>query len=66
MQWEYVFLAAIALVLMLEGLLALLAPDRARQWMMRMIELPTPHLRMIGLIAITLGVLLLYLTRWLA
>lgn len=65
MQWEYV-LAAIALVIMLEGLLALFAPDRARQWMLRMIELPTPQFRMLGLIAITLGVLLLYLTRWLA
>ena len=64
MQWEFV-LAVIALVLMLEGLVALLAPDLARRWMVRMIELPSTQFRMMGLIAITLGMLLLYLTRWL-
>ena len=65
MQWEFV-LAAIALVLMLEGLIALLRPDLARRWMLRMIELPSSQFRMMGLIAVTLGVLLLYLTRWLS
>ena len=65
MQWEFV-LAAIALVLMLEGLVALLSPDSARRMMLRMIELPTPQFRMMGLVAVTLGVLLLYLTRWLS
>ena len=64
MQWEFV-LAAIALVLILEGLVALLGPDLARRMMLRMIELPTVQFRMIGLIAVTLGVLLLYVTRWL-
>lgn len=65
MQWEFV-LAAIALVLMLEGLVALLSPDLARRMMLRMVELPTTQFRMMGLIAVTLGVLLLYLTRWLS
>lgn len=65
MQWEFV-LAAIALVIMLEGLIALLSPEMARRMMLRMIELPTPQFRMMGLIAVTLGVLLLYLTRWLS
>lgn len=65
MQWEFV-LAALALVIMLEGLVALLSPESARRMMLRMIELPTPQFRMMGLIAVTLGVLLLYLTRWLS
>lgn len=65
MQWEFV-LAAIALVIMLEGLIALLSPELARRMMLRMIELPTMQFRMMGLIAVTLGVLLLYLTRWLS
>lgn len=65
MQWEFV-LAAIALVIMLEGLIALLSPDLARRMMLRMIELPTPQFRMMGLIAVTLGVLLLYFIRWLS
>ena len=65
MQWEFV-LAAIALVIMLEGLIALLSPELARRMMLRMIELPTTQFRMMGLIAVTLGVLLLYLTRWLS
>lgn len=65
MQWEFV-LAAIALVIMLEGLIALLSPDLARRMMLHMIELPTPQFRRMGLIAVTLGVLLLYLTRWLS
>ena len=64
MQWEFV-LVAIALVIMLEGLVALLSPDLARRMMLRMIGLPTVQFRMMGLIAVTLGVLLLYLTRWL-
>lgn len=64
MQWEFV-LAAIALVLILEGLVALLGPDLARRMMLRMVELPTVQLRMMGLIAVTLGVLLLYFMRWL-
>ncbi|MCY4611536.1 MAG: DUF2065 domain-containing protein [Gammaproteobacteria bacterium] len=64
MQWEFV-LAAIALVLILEGLVALLGPDLARRMMLRMVELPTVQFRMMGLIAVTLGVLLLYFMRWL-
>lgn len=65
MQWEFV-LAAIALILMLEGLVALLSPDFARRLMMRMVELPPAQFRMMGLLGVTLGVLLLYLTRWLS
>ena len=64
MQWEFV-LAALALVLILEGLVALLSPDLARRMMLRMVELPTVQFRAMGLLAVTFGVLLLYLMRWL-
>ncbi len=65
MQWELV-LAFVALVLMLEGLVALLAPMQARRWMQRMMELPDLQFRMVGLIAVTVGVVLLYVSRFLA
>ncbi len=65
MQWEFL-LAVVALILMLEGLIALVAPTQARRWMQRMMELPDLQFRVMGLIAVTIGVILLYVSRWLA
>ena len=65
MQWE-ILLTAVALILVLEGLIALVAPMQARRWMQRMLELPDLQFRVMGLIAVTIGVLLLYVSRWLA
>ncbi len=65
MQWEYV-LVAVALVVILEGLIALANPAMARRWMQRMMELTDQQLRFAGLVGVTVGVVLLYLVRLLS
>ena len=57
------FLTAIALVLVLEGLFLALFPHRLRQVLEMMQEVPPETLRMGGLIAATLGVLLVWILR---
>ena len=53
------FLAACALVLVLEGLLPLLAPQVWREAFRRLIELSDGQLRFVGLISIGVGAILL-------
>lgn len=65
MLWEYI-LVAVALVLMLEGLVALASPGLARSWLERMLQLSDQQLRFMGLIGVTLGVVVLYLVRLLS
>ncbi len=52
---------AIALMLILEGLFPFLSPERYRRFITQMQSLDDNGLRMGGLLAISLGVLLLYL-----
>lgn len=65
MLWEYI-LVAVALILMLEGLIALASPALARTWLERMLRLTDQQLRFMGLIGVTLGVVLMYLVRLLS
>jgi uncharacterized protein len=53
------FLAACALVLVLEGLLPLLAPGTWREAFRRLTELTDGQLRFIGLLSSLIGVVLL-------
>jgi uncharacterized protein YjeT (DUF2065 family) len=53
------FLAACALVLVLEGLLPLIAPGAWRNAFRRLTELSDGQLRFIGLISVAIGVLTL-------
>jgi uncharacterized protein YjeT (DUF2065 family) len=53
------FLAACGLVLVLEGLLPLLAPDTWRDAFRRLTELTDGQLRFIGLISIAIGAIIL-------
>ena len=53
------FLAACALVLVLEGLMPLLAPRIWRDAFRRLIDLSDGQLRFVGLISIGIGVVLL-------
>jgi uncharacterized protein len=50
------FLAACALVLVLEGVLPLLAPHAWRNAFRRLIELTDGQLRFIGLLSVAIGV----------
>lgn len=53
------FLAACALVLVLEGLLPLVAPHAWRNAFRRLTELTDGQLRFVGLISVAIGVLIL-------
>ena len=54
---------AIALVLVIEGMLPFLSPDGWRQAMIQAGRLPDKTLRIIGLVSMVVGVLVLYMTR---
>ncbi len=56
-------LAAIALVLVLEGILPFLAPDGMRKIMVQMASMDNRSLRISGLISMVAGLGLLYLIR---
>ena len=53
------FLAACALVLVLEGLLPFLAPRTRREAFRRLTELSDGQLRFVGLISIAIGIIVL-------
>jgi len=56
-------LAAVALVLVLEGLMPFVSPSTLRHTMEQLIRLPDQTLRIIGLVSMVSGALLLYLLR---
>jgi hypothetical protein len=56
-------LAALAIVLLLEGALPLAAPRLWRDTFRRLIGLHDGQIRFLGLVAIILGLLMLYLFR---
>lgn len=56
-------LVAIALVLIIEGIIPFLAPDKFRQALAQLNQLPDQALRMIGLVCMTLGIIFLYFLR---
>ncbi len=58
-------LRALALMLVLEGLLLFAAPDRFLVVADRLRQLDARQLRMGGLIALIIGLLVLQLVRWL-
>jgi hypothetical protein len=57
------FLAAVALVLILEGVLPLFAPRAWREAFSKMLELTDGQLRFVGLMSFGIGLVLLFLTR---
>ena len=56
--------AALALVLILEGMLPFLSPERWRRMLETIRALDDGQLRNMGLFLISIGALLLYLTRF--
>ena len=54
---------AIALVLVIEGMLPFLSPDGWRQAMIQAGRLPNTTLRTVGFVSMLIGVFILYLTR---
>ena len=56
-------LVAIALVLVFEGIIPFLAPEKFRQAMAQLTQMPDQVLRIIGLASMTLGIVFLYILR---
>ncbi|MCP5451555.1 MAG: DUF2065 domain-containing protein [Candidatus Competibacter sp.] len=56
-------LAAFGLMLVLEGILPFLSPDRLRQTLLQMAKLEDRALRLVGLASMLLGLLVLYVFR---
>lgn len=61
-MWEDL-VRAIALVLVIEGMLPFLSPDGWRQAMVQAGRLSDKTLRIIGLVSMVMGVLVLYMTH---
>jgi len=62
MNWED-FLAAMALVLILEGLIPFFSPQGYKNMVQQMATMPAQTLRNVGLVLMILGVIFLYLVR---
>ncbi len=56
-------LTAVALVLIIEGLLPFLSPGGFRRYMQRVVSLPDRQLRIGGFVGMLAGLALLYLVR---
>ncbi len=56
-------LVAIALVLVFEGIIPFLAPDKFRQALMQLVQMPDQVLRIIGLASMATGIIFLYILR---
>ena len=60
--WNELF-SALALVLIIEGIMPFISPGGWRQTMLQASQLPDKTLRIIGLVSMLFGVVLLYLMR---
>jgi uncharacterized protein YjeT (DUF2065 family) len=56
-------LTAVALVLVIEGLLPFAAPSRYRQVVSEIVRLSDNHIRTVGLLLIVIGLVLLFVIR---
>lgn len=61
MNWHDL-LTAVALLLILEGLLPFISPESIKKVYKTMVETPESSLRMVGLASIVSGLVLLYLS----
>jgi len=56
-------LVATALVLVVEGIIPFLAPEKFRKALVQLVQMPDQVLRMIGLASMTIGIIFLYVLR---
>lgn len=62
MAWEELF-AALALVLVIEGLIPFISPNSLRKTYQRLMEMDDKAIRLSGLVSMIAGVILLTLVR---
>ncbi len=56
-------LVAVALVLVIEGVIPFLAPEKFRRALAQLVQMPDQVLRVVGLASMTLGIIVLYIIR---
>ncbi|RTZ97127.1 MAG: DUF2065 domain-containing protein [Deltaproteobacteria bacterium] len=57
------FLCVIGMVMIFEGLPYFAFPERMKEWVKKVVEMPESTLRVMGLVLITLGLLFVYFGR---
>lgn len=62
MYWTEI-LTAVALLLVIEGMLPFIRPDRYKQLVAQIVQLSNHQLRLFGLAAMIAGLLLLFIVR---
>lgn len=62
LEWNALW-SALALVLVIEGLMPFISPGAFRRTMAQVAEMPDRQLRVIGLFSMVIGLLLLYWVR---
>jgi uncharacterized protein YjeT (DUF2065 family) len=62
MFWQEI-LTAVALVLVIEGMLPFIGPDRYKQLVAQIAQLSDNHLRTFGLVSMIAGLVLLFIIR---
>ena len=58
-----IFIAALGLTLVLEGLPYFAFPDKIKKWLLRILELKASQLRLFGFFSMLMGLLLVYLSQ---
>lgn len=53
----------LGLVLIVEGLPYFAFPEKMKQWVANLAEMPSAHLRIMGLLAMGIGLLITYFSR---
>jgi len=61
-MWQEL-LIAVALMLVIEGILPFMSPTRMRGILLRMLEMDDKSLRISGLVSMVIGVIMLYILR---
>lgn len=56
-------LVATALVLVVEGIIPFLMPEKFRKALVQLVQMPDQVLRMVGLASMTLGIIFLYVLK---
>jgi uncharacterized protein YjeT (DUF2065 family) len=59
------FLRALALMIIIEGIMPFIAPARFRETMLRLAQLDERRLRVLGLLSLIVGLIGLQLAHWL-
>lgn len=62
-MWDYLF-GAVALMLVIEGILPFLCPECWRNWVAKMMRISDQNMRVIGFSMMLIGVVLLYFVNY--